>query len=596
MFTGYLKNMRGFRAMLVAFLAGSAVIIAGAVYVLHEGKHIAEIHVPLADTAMEIQLEVALAHLWFEEILSGDVEEDIAVVWSHLKAAEEHIQEIVADGKGSTAEYLAQKHPEIFQHADAVCEKLKKVSAITHQRWEEKETAGPGTEIDQQFDVIFKEFVDEAGQLEAEIRKLIAEDVDTFRQMQIGFIAGSVLIAVAVVFMHNVLISKRKQAEDSLRQSEEQNRLTLDNMISGYALHEMIYDRDGNPVDYRYLDANSAFEELVGLKDPVGKTVRQLIPNIDKFWIETFGEITSTGVGKRFEKYQAEAGKWWEIAGFRVKAGQFACVFNDISKRKTSEDQRERLYKNLQAKTEELESMIYTMSHDLRSPLVNIEGYSGELVRSYNDLGKLLSDMQMPDDVRGLIDKHMQNDSLESIDFIVRSAEKMDALLAGLLRVSRMGRAVLEVSRLNMNELVEEVIKGMQYQIAERSVDVVVDDLPDCMGDRSQIGQVFSNLVDNAVKYLKPGQGGRVAISGRVDGQKSIYCIEDNGKGIHHEYQGVVFDIFHRLEPGGEVAGEGLGLTIVRRILDRHDGKVWFESGEGKGSKFYVSLPHAVGI
>lgn len=450
--------------------------------------------------------------------------------------------------------------------------------------------------IDQQYDVIFREFVYDAGQLEAEIRELIAKDVVIFRRMQSGFIAGSVLIAVSVVIMHNVLISRRRKVENALRQSEEQNRLTLDNMISGYALHEMIYDHEGNPVDYRYLDANAAFEKLVGIKDPVGKTVRQMIPDIDKFWIETFGEITSTGVGKRFEKYQAEAGKWWEIAGFKVKEGQFACVFNDITKRKEAEGQRERLYKNLEAKTEELETMIYTMSHDLRSPLVNIEGYSGELIRSYNNLGKLLSDMQMPDDVRGLIDKHMQEESLESIDFIVRSAEKMDALLAGLLRVSRMGRAVLEVKRLDMNKLVEEVIKGMQYQIAERSVDVVVDDLPGCMGDRSQIGQVFSNLIDNAVKYLKPGQGSKVAISGKVDGQESIYCIEDNGKGIHHEYHGIVFDIFHRLEPGGEVAGEGLGLTIVRRILDRHDGKVWFESGEGKGSKFYVSLPHTVGI
>ena len=594
MFTGYFKNMRGFRAMLVAFLAGSAVIIAGAVYVLHKGRHIAETHVPLADAAMEIRLEATLAHLWFEEILSGDAEEDIAVVWSHLKAAEEHIQEIVEGGEGSMAEYLVREHPEIFQDADVVYEKLKEVSAITHKRWEEKERAGPGTEIDQQFDVIFREFIDEAGQLEADLRDLIAEDVIVFRRMQSGFIAGSVAIAIAVVFMHNVLVSRRKRVEDALRQSEEQNRLTLDNMISGYALYEMIYDRDGNPVDYLYLDANSAFEELVGIKDPVGKTVRQLIPDIDNFWIETFGEITSSGVGKRFEKYQAEAGKWWEIAGFKVKEGHFACVFNDITKRKNAEGERERLFKNLEAKTEELESIIYTMSHDLRSPLVNIEGYSGELVRSYNDLGKLLSDMQVPDDVRGLIDKHMQQESMESIDFIVRSAAKMDSLLAGLLKVSLMGRVVLEVAQLNMNELLDEVIKGMQYQITEQSVDVVLDELPDCSGDRGQIGQVFSNLIDNAVKYLKPGQDGRVVVSGRVDGQESIYCVEDNGMGIHHEYHDVVFDIFHQLEPDGEIKGEGLGLTIVRRILDKHDGKVWFESEEGKGSKFYVSLPHAV--
>ena len=594
MFTRYFKNMRGFRSMLVAFLAGSGIIIAGALYVLHIGSHITMTHAPLADAAIAVRLEVTMAHLRLEEILGGDVENDVTVVWSHLEAAEWQMQKIAGNIERCKADYLTRNHPKISVQADAVVIKLKEVSAMMHKRWEEKEKAGPGTELERQFDVIFREFADDAAQLEADVHDQVAEDMVLFHRMQSGFIAGSVLIAVVVVFMHNVLVSKRRKAENLLRQSEEQNRLTLDNMISGYALYEMIYDGDGNPVDYRYLDTNKAFEELVGLKDPVGKTVRQLIPDTDKFWIKTFGEITSTGMGKRFEKYQAETGKWWEIAGFKVKDRQFACVFNDITKRKNGERDREGLLKNVEAKTEELESMIYTMSHDLRSPLVNIEGYSSELVRSYNDLEKLLSDMQMPDDVGKLIDKHIRQDSLESIDFIVRSAEKMDVLLAGLLKVSRMGRAALEIEQLNMNELVDEVIKAMQYQITEKSVDVVLDDLPDCMGDRGQMGRVFSNLIDNAVKYLNPGQGGKVTISGRVDGKESIYCIEDNGIGIHYEYHGVVFDIFHRLEPGGKVAGEGLGLTIVRRILDRHDGGVWFESEKGKGSKFYISLPHAV--
>ncbi len=141
-----------------------------------------------------------------------------------------------------------------------------------------------------------------------------------------------------------------------------------------------------------------------------------------------------------------------------------------------------------------------------------------------------------------------------------------------------------------MNRLLADIVATMDFQIKEAGVQVEVGDLPTCRGDRDQLNQLFSNLLGNALKYLDPGRPGRININGVKEKGRSVYCVSDNGIGIAREHQGKIFEIFHRLNPAGS-EGEGLGLAIVNRILDRLDGKIWVESEEGRGSSFYVSLP-----
>ena len=143
-----------------------------------------------------------------------------------------------------------------------------------------------------------------------------------------------------------------------------------------------------------------------------------------------------------------------------------------------------------------------------------------------------------------------------------------------------------------MNVILTEIMRSMQVKITQANARFEAGPLPTCMGDRSLISQVFLSLIDNSIKFLDRTRQGFIRISAKTAGDQSVYCIEDNGVGIAPNYQGKVFEAFQRLTPD-ESPGEGLGLTIVRQIVERHNGRTWVESELGKGSKFFVSLPSA---
>jgi signal transduction histidine kinase len=266
----------------------------------------------------------------------------------------------------------------------------------------------------------------------------------------------------------------------------------------------------------------------------------------------------------------------------------FTAIIRDITEKKRVEAERKRLLDELRYKNKEMEQIIYVTSHDLRSPLLNIQGFSRELVKDIEQVRQKLNENTTSSAVKEKLAETLEEDIPDALKFILASSSKMDTLLSGLLRISRMGRVGLTIKRLDMNKLMANVVGAFEYKIEETGITLHVDELPSCSGDEVQIGQVFSNLLDNALKYLDPNRKGVIRISGT---RQLVYCVEDNGIGVKRSHQNKIFEIFHRLNPGDSVAGEGLGLTIIRRILDRHGGRIWVESKPGKGSKFFVSLP-----
>lgn len=260
-----------------------------------------------------------------------------------------------------------------------------------------------------------------------------------------------------------------------------------------------------------------------------------------------------------------------------------------ITERMKTEEKIKALNDELLDKNKELEQIVYVSSHDLRSPLVNIQGFSKELKEDFDKIKRILESGTEEKILKDKVISSITNEMTDSFDFIFRSTRKMDLLLAGLLRLSRLGRSAYKFEQIKMNELARDVIKTFEYQIAQAGFEVVVGDLPDCYGDEFMINQVFSNIIDNALKFCQPGRAGKIMVDGEALNENCIYSIKDNGIGIPKDYQNQIFELFRRLDP--KVPGEGLGLAIVKKIIDRHNGSLWVESEVGEWSCFYFSLP-----
>ncbi|HTQ30858.1 MAG TPA: ATP-binding protein [Opitutaceae bacterium] len=271
---------------------------------------------------------------------------------------------------------------------------------------------------------------------------------------------------------------------------------------------------------------------------------------------------------------------------------QYVAIRTDITGRKADELELQRFAADLAEKNKELETIVYTVSHDLRSPLVNVQGFGRQLSRACEKIHATAvaaqSGVVRTAELKPLVETSIP----QALHFINAGVNKMEMLLAGLLRYSRLGRISLTIRPLEMNALLADVVAAMKFQIDEAKAEVRVEPLPGCLADREQTSQVFANLIDNALKYRDPARPLRITIAGRVEEGQAVYSVADTGVGIPPEHQPKVFEIFHRLNPDSTV-GEGLGLTIAQRVLERQKGKIWVESREGVGSTFSVSLPAA---
>jgi two-component system, chemotaxis family, sensor kinase Cph1 len=271
---------------------------------------------------------------------------------------------------------------------------------------------------------------------------------------------------------------------------------------------------------------------------------------------------------------------------------QYVAIRTDITQRKADEEKLQQIAEELAEKNKELEAIVYTVSHDLRSPLVNVQGFGKQLGRACDLIRNAISNAGLGGVSPAELKQPVEVMIPQALRFINAGVSKMESLLAGLLRYSRLGRVALNLQPLDMNKLVADIIASMKFQLDEAHVDLRVSALPVGVGDSVQTSQVFSNLVDNALKYRDPSRPLRLDISGEVSGGQAVYRVADNGVGIEPQHQAKIFEIFHRLNPEG-VGGEGLGLTIAQRVLERQRGKIWVESQPGAGSTFFVALPHA---
>jgi PAS domain S-box-containing protein len=265
-------------------------------------------------------------------------------------------------------------------------------------------------------------------------------------------------------------------------------------------------------------------------------------------------------------------------------------AIEDITKRKKAEEKMKRLILEIAKKNNELEEIIHVTSHDLSSPLISVIGFSKSLEKDLQDISSIIESDKISVELEEMLTPII-SDISTSIGYVRSSALNMEALLTGLSKVLRIGYVALKKEELDMNMLISDIKSVIEFQIKDAGATLEISELPSCIGDKDQIRQLVANLLGNALKYLDPGRPGVIRVSGYKDeSNQSVYCVEDNGIGISPENDEKIFGMFHQIEPS-KGKGQGLGLTIVRRIIDRHNGNIWLESDPGKGSRFFVSLP-----
>jgi len=245
---------------------------------------------------------------------------------------------------------------------------------------------------------------------------------------------------------------------------------------------------------------------------------------------------------------------------------------------------------------DEIQRFAYIVSHDLRSPLVNVMGFTSELELSLKPLQALLTEVEekAPAIALKAAREAVQSDFPESINFIRSSTRKMDRLINAILKLSREGRRTLTPEQLDMGALFSGIVDSLQHTAVERGAEIVIEGpLPPISSDRLAVEQVFSNLIENALKYAKPGRPGRIVVRGRAIPTGVVFEIEDNGRGIAPADHERIFELFRR-SGAQDQPGEGIGLAHVRALIYRLGGSITLDSELDRGSTFRISLPRTL--
>ncbi|QQC64986.1 sensor histidine kinase [Paraburkholderia ginsengisoli] len=277
-----------------------------------------------------------------------------------------------------------------------------------------------------------------------------------------------------------------------------------------------------------------------------------------------------------------------------LEAERIQARFQEDLTRRTGE--LARINESLRQQTQENEMFIYSVSHDLRAPLVNLQGFSKELIRAGDELRAAVRESSLAVAPRQRIERVVDEDIGEALHYLQTAVLRASHIIDALLRLSRVGRVEYRRQKVDVQDIVQRVVDAMQGSIRARRARVSVGELPAVWGDPTALEQVFANLVGNAVNYLDPAREGRIEIgtTPAPPGVHSlrIFYVRDNGLGIPAVALPRLFNAFQRLH-GNSTAGEGIGLALVRRMVERHGGRVWAESQEGQGTTFYLSLPEA---
>lgn len=266
--------------------------------------------------------------------------------------------------------------------------------------------------------------------------------------------------------------------------------------------------------------------------------------------------------------------------------GTYEDITELVETRRALEDTRAAL----EDRNRELSQLLYLVSHDLRSPLVTVQGFARELEKSVEEILSLLSHETLSDAQKHRLEFLTTDYLPRCIRYVNQGVRSMDRLLRGILDLSRLDRTGLRSERVDMNRVAATAVQLFAQEVERTGAAITVEPLPPCVGDAARLEQVLTNLISNALKFRAHDRPCTIRISGRVEDGFAVYCVEDNGIGIPEEERERVFEMFHRAAPD-HAEGDGLGLTSVRLLVRKHGGRCWIESTTGVGTKVYFTVP-----
>jgi len=379
-------------------------------------------------------------------------------------------------------------------------------------------------------------------------------------------------------------LSYIKKAESALQEAEQNYKTLFQEMLDGFALHEILCNPAGEPVDYRFLEVNPAFERMTGLKaeEIAGRTVLEILPGTESRWIQTYGKVALTGEPVFFENYSTDLKKHFEVRAFQAFSNRFACIFQDITARKQAEAEQMKLQDRLNQaqKMESIGTLAGGIAHDFNNILFPIVGYTEMLLEDISEDGPVRN----------------------SLNEIYTGALRARDLVHQILSFSRQGET--EFQMMKIQPIVKEALKLIRATIPA-GIAMVQNIQPGCgavTADPTHIHQIVMNLTTNAYHAMEES-GGELKVSleqiqwdrlnpvypDLVPGSYACLTVADTGPGIRREIMDRIFEPFFTTKEKGK--GTGMGLSVVHGIVKAMNGAVQVSSEPGRGTEFRVYLP-----
>ncbi|UCC40709.1 MAG: PAS domain S-box protein [Candidatus Aminicenantes bacterium] len=363
-------------------------------------------------------------------------------------------------------------------------------------------------------------------------------------------------------------ITKRKHAEDELRENREKLMSFMESAPDSFLLLDK---------NLKILEINRVALKAIRLKkeEVLGKALSEIVPDLKESGrYDRYMDVIKTGKPLFIDDFiphpkfgQART----SLRAFKVGDG-LGVITSDITERIKIQEQLNRTLNELKQKNVELDDYTYTVSHDLKAPLITIQGFSDILLKKY----------------RGKLEK----DAVQYLKRISRSSKRLERLVSDLLRLSRAGRKTGELKKENIKDIVEISLKYLEASIEEKHISVKYpSEFPSVHCDKTRILQVYDNLIVNAVNYIGSQKKPKIEIGWREDEKNYIFWVADNGPGIKEEDTEKIFKVFYKGSAIGSRDGTGIGLSIAKKVIESHMGKIWVESKVGKGSTFYFTIP-----